>query len=661
MFFVLLHRRRCCLRIVGTIVALTIFATICVLVDARPAVAATFTRPVPGPIVRAFNLEGGTYSAGHRGIDLAAAVGTPVRAAAAGRVTFAGDVAGTTYLSVVLGNGVETRYGPLGRLLVSAGARVEAGDVLAEVGRPVPPREPHLGFAVVVDGRYADPATYFDHGGIHLRDIEDDDFGAQADDLDAHAAQIEDLLDEIERSATAMLEAAEVKAREVEELIGRIDAATAEIESLNAEIGQCLIEISQMPEQQARAAGKSLLDRLGDFGSAGLAKLDSALRKVRELQEKPLQWPEELSESHWALSWAAEKFGVDFTIVRSLLAMALDTSPVGIASRVISVAAAYDAHRRDCDGSSGVPEQPRLTGTPTPGRKVIAVDGLMSSYDPESSESTDVGGMLGEIGYDAESIVQFSYQGSRDDGTPHAYVKVATLTSLEAHAEALGDQIVHMYEADPTASFDLVGHSQGGVIVAFFLARIYDPADVRWPPIERAVTLDAPLQGVPAAQLGVLLKQTSVGGAVDAAEKISELAGEGFSTEAISQLAETSTFSHKLRTATDFGGVDLTTIGTSTDWIVPAAASDHQAARANVLVDSPENTAMHQAHSGVLHDPEAVDAAARALSGRAPACIGMTEYFGRAATAEAIHWGEQQFAYGAGFVANYFDAKKGKS
>ena len=49
-------------------------------------------RPVPGDVVQGFSPQG-SY-AGHWGIDLAAEVGTPVRAVRSGVVTFAGPVAG---------------------------------------------------------------------------------------------------------------------------------------------------------------------------------------------------------------------------------------------------------------------------------------------------------------------------------------------------------------------------------------------------------------------------------------------------------------------------------------------------------------------------------------------------------------------------------------
>ena len=49
--------------------------------------------PVDGPVVRAFQAPAFAYGPGHRGIDFAAAAGTPVRASGDGVVAFAGSVA----------------------------------------------------------------------------------------------------------------------------------------------------------------------------------------------------------------------------------------------------------------------------------------------------------------------------------------------------------------------------------------------------------------------------------------------------------------------------------------------------------------------------------------------------------------------------------------
>lgn len=133
------------------------------LLTADAAVAASWRWPVDGEPVRRFAVEPDRFAAGqHRGVDLAAPVGAPVRAACAGEVRFAGTVgdAGRT-VSVVCGALVAS-YLHLGSIAVRRGERVAAGDGLGTVGRSGRPRgapHVHLGARRVAGGGYVDPLT----------------------------------------------------------------------------------------------------------------------------------------------------------------------------------------------------------------------------------------------------------------------------------------------------------------------------------------------------------------------------------------------------------------------------------------------------------------------------------------------------------------------
>jgi hypothetical protein len=77
--------------------------------------------PIAGAVVRGFDARAGPYGPGHRGIDIAAPVGELVRTPAAGRVVFAGPLAGTTWVSLRIAPGVLVTLGPLLDPAVTAG------------------------------------------------------------------------------------------------------------------------------------------------------------------------------------------------------------------------------------------------------------------------------------------------------------------------------------------------------------------------------------------------------------------------------------------------------------------------------------------------------------------------------------------------------------
>ncbi|MET9902191.1 peptidoglycan DD-metalloendopeptidase family protein [Streptomyces sp. NPDC006446] len=98
-----------------------------------PAVARAWPVGVRPSVVRGWEPPATAYSRGHRGVDLAAGPGTPVRAVAPGRVSFAGRVAGRGVVSVELPDTgtppLRTTYGPV-RASLRKGDEVLAGEVL---------------------------------------------------------------------------------------------------------------------------------------------------------------------------------------------------------------------------------------------------------------------------------------------------------------------------------------------------------------------------------------------------------------------------------------------------------------------------------------------------------------------------------------------------
>ena len=129
--------------------------------------------PVTGAVVRGFDARAGPYGPGHRGIDIAAPMGATVRAPAAGRIGFAGLVAGTIWVSLLVAPGVRVTLGPLldpvtagrvpsraplGRLGPGHRAGPEEGAGSTEGAGPGFGVTLHL--SVRVDGAYVDPLAY---------------------------------------------------------------------------------------------------------------------------------------------------------------------------------------------------------------------------------------------------------------------------------------------------------------------------------------------------------------------------------------------------------------------------------------------------------------------------------------------------------------------
>jgi hypothetical protein len=98
--------------------------------QAGPAHGVWPLRPRP-PVVAGFDPPATTWGSGHRGVDLAGHVGEAVRTALAGRVTFAGSLAGRGVVVVDHG-GTRTTYEPVGAS-VAVGDRVAAGDVVGRL------------------------------------------------------------------------------------------------------------------------------------------------------------------------------------------------------------------------------------------------------------------------------------------------------------------------------------------------------------------------------------------------------------------------------------------------------------------------------------------------------------------------------------------------
>ncbi len=102
------------------------------------------------------------YYKNHTGVDLRAAYGTKVKAAADGRVKRAGYTGGYGYLVVLdHGYGYQTYYAHNSRILVSVGQVVKKGQVICLSGNSGTSTGPHLHYEVRINGHPVNPVSFF--------------------------------------------------------------------------------------------------------------------------------------------------------------------------------------------------------------------------------------------------------------------------------------------------------------------------------------------------------------------------------------------------------------------------------------------------------------------------------------------------------------------
>ena len=117
--------------------------------------------PANGPLTSYFgyrNDTGGVGSTNHMGIDIGCSYGSPIWAAADGRVTISTYYGGYGNAVVIdHGSGITTLYGHNSTLLVSVGQIVSRGDLIAYAGSTGNSTGPHCHFEVRVYGSAQNP------------------------------------------------------------------------------------------------------------------------------------------------------------------------------------------------------------------------------------------------------------------------------------------------------------------------------------------------------------------------------------------------------------------------------------------------------------------------------------------------------------------------
>ncbi len=137
--------------------------------DNRTDFSQTFIWPVQGRISGRFGnarVYNGQPGSGHSGMDIAVPTGTPVKAPAAGIVSFAGPDLYLTGGTLVLdhGYGISSNFLHLSRIDVKVGDRIEQGQTIAAVGATGRATGPHLHWGMNWFNTRIDPLLVLERG-----------------------------------------------------------------------------------------------------------------------------------------------------------------------------------------------------------------------------------------------------------------------------------------------------------------------------------------------------------------------------------------------------------------------------------------------------------------------------------------------------------------
>jgi murein DD-endopeptidase MepM/ murein hydrolase activator NlpD len=121
----------------------------------------SMVRPVNGRITSGYGMRRHPvlgYGRMHKGLDIAAPSGTPIRAMGDGRVVFAGRNGGYgNFVKLSHSGGIQSAYGHMRRIAVRSGTYVRQGQIIGYVGSTGVSTGPHLHFEVLRGGRAVNP------------------------------------------------------------------------------------------------------------------------------------------------------------------------------------------------------------------------------------------------------------------------------------------------------------------------------------------------------------------------------------------------------------------------------------------------------------------------------------------------------------------------
>ncbi len=141
--------------------------------DASGAFSGSFIWPVDSTYVSSGYGGRSAPTAGastyHQAIDISAAAGSPIYAAADGTVTIATYNNGLgNYVSIAHDGSTSTRYSHMTNYIVQPGQYVTQGQIIGYVGATGIATGNHLDFAVTSNGQQVDPLQYYDTSALYL-------------------------------------------------------------------------------------------------------------------------------------------------------------------------------------------------------------------------------------------------------------------------------------------------------------------------------------------------------------------------------------------------------------------------------------------------------------------------------------------------------------
>ena len=132
----------------------------------RPGADVRMVWPLVGAITSRYGYRQLRGSPNHTGVDIDGHMGDPIMAATAGVVTFSGWRSGYGNLVVIQTGNEEYYYGHASELWVTAGERVEMGEIVALVGNTGFSTGSHLHFEIRVDGTPVDPLPVLERQAV---------------------------------------------------------------------------------------------------------------------------------------------------------------------------------------------------------------------------------------------------------------------------------------------------------------------------------------------------------------------------------------------------------------------------------------------------------------------------------------------------------------